>query len=89
MMGESDSIFVLWFTLTGSLNFRSRLRFNPTPVSPGQAGRRTVPTWRSNDRRKRSKVVYYYNKKDEMLYAPSTFDQRQFRKPTNNSSIIP
>ncbi|CAD6190948.1 unnamed protein product [Caenorhabditis auriculariae] len=37
----------------------------------------------------RKPSVYYFHQKSEMLYAPSTLDQRQFRKPTNNSSIIP
>ncbi|CAD6199935.1 unnamed protein product [Caenorhabditis auriculariae] len=74
---------------TTSTFFRSRPRINPTPVSPGQAGRRTVPTWRSSDRRKRSINVYYKHKRGEMLYAPSTLDQRHYREPTNNSSIIP
>ncbi|CAD6189812.1 unnamed protein product [Caenorhabditis auriculariae] len=48
-----------------------------TKSDPGQAGRRTVQAVIS-------KIVYYYNKKGGMLYAPSTLDQRQ-----KNPSIIP
>ncbi|CAD6196516.1 unnamed protein product [Caenorhabditis auriculariae] len=36
-----------------------------------------------------SKVVYYYHRRDERLYAPSTLDQQRFRESTNNSSMIP